>query len=275
MTDSDVYRVLGLMSGTSLDGLDLAYCHFFLDQGNWRFELKEARTVNYELDWKHRLRQAPELNAQEIHLLDIAYAQWLAQQVSEFKQDFDLAIDFVASHGHTIFHQPGRQMTLQIGAGWVLALETQISVIANFRVMDVALGGQGAPLVPIGDHHLFSDYDCCLNLGGIANMSFLKEGQRKAYDICPLNMALNFLAKILNFEYDKNGEISRQGTVQNELLIQLNQLSYYQESFPKSLSWEWFSKGFLPTLNAFSAPIPDKLATCVEHFSEQISRELN
>lgn len=271
---SDTYRVLGLMSGTSLDGLDLAYCHFIFSDGSWSFDLREARTVNYEPDWKKRLQQATHLDAQEIHFLDISYAQWLSQQIKDFQQDFNPQIDFIASHGHTIFHQPERKMTLQIGAGWVMALETQLPVVANFRVKDVALGGQGAPLVPMGDHHLFSDYDFCLNLGGITNMSFIKNGERKAYDICPLNMALNFLAKILNYEYDKDGEIARQGVIQADLLDILNHLSYYQEAFPKSLSWEWFSNRFLPALNAYSASVPDKLATCVAHFSEQISREL-
>ncbi|MDR1974247.1 MAG: anhydro-N-acetylmuramic acid kinase [Bacteroidales bacterium] len=263
------FRTIGVMSGTSLDGIDLAYCEFELQQnGKWKFEIKKHETIPYTEIWRKKLKNAPLLSGLDLSLLSVEYGHYTGQCIREFIRSNKLEPHFAAVHGHTVFHQPERKLTLQIGEGSAIAAQSGLPVITNFRTLDVALGGQGAPLVPIGDILLFSEYDYCLNLGGIANIS--SSSSRIAFDICPCNMALNFLAEQQGQDYDKDGEIARKGTVQPNLLAKMNALEYYDKKPPKSLGIEWFEKKFKPLLTS-GATTEDLLATTIEHIAIQIA----
>ncbi|MTI32569.1 anhydro-N-acetylmuramic acid kinase [Cytophagales bacterium RKSG123] len=268
------FRVVGLMSGTSLDGLDLAYCVFEETANGWSFKLIHQQNIAYSKYWENRLRQAINLSALELLLLHHEYGSWLGKQVRDFIQAHDLSVDFVSSHGHTVFHQPAKGITFQVGSGQHLANACEEKVICDFRSQDVALGGQGAPLVPIGDQILFRDYDFCLNLGGIANVSFEWKGNRVAYDLAPMNMLLNYFTGKIGKSYDYNGEIGRSGHLNSTLLKELNQLKYYQQGFPKSLGYEWFADQVIPIFNKSNISVADCLHTSVHHIAYQIATEL-
>jgi anhydro-N-acetylmuramic acid kinase len=252
-----------------MDGVDIAYCEFIYSNGAWAYEIKNASTVPYNQNWMVRLSQ---LYKQPIHLYpktDSFYGKYLGKITHHFIQENKLKIDFIASHGHTIFHQPINGFTAQIGCGAAISAECNLPVVNNFRPMDVMLGGQGAPLVPIGDNLLFNQYNACLNLGGFANISFLKS--QKAFDISPCNMALNYLANKLNHPYDNDGKIGNSGHVNLEMLSKLNQLAFYKKTDTKSLGIEWFNKDFLPILLHFeNEQVANKLATVVKHIAQQI-----
>jgi anhydro-N-acetylmuramic acid kinase len=263
-------RVVGLMSGTSLDGLDLALCSIELAVGGGSYEMHAASTIRYSEHWKSRLTSAMTLNAREFAQLDADFGTWVGQQVRQFLNDRGETADLVSSHGHTVFHEPAKKVTVQIGKGSHIAAECGLPVVCDFRNTDVALGGQGAPLVPIGDRILFSQYDFCLNLGGFANISYELHGQRLAFDICPVNIALNLLASQIGLEYDHNGEIAATGKINDGLLSQLNELGFYQQEPPKSLGKEWFDVHVLPLLRESGLSFRDMLATFTEHASLQI-----
>ena len=268
------YAVIGLMSGTSLDGLDIAFCTFSLQEGKWHFTIQEFESIAYSPSLKNQLQQAVHLSAVDLLVLHVEYGQWTGEQVNRFILDKGLQADFVASHGHTIFHQPDKHMTHQIGCPQSIANCCGYPVVADFRTLDVLLGGQGAPLVPIGDQLLFGEYDFCLNLGGISNISFTYQGKRVAFDIGLANMLLNYLAAKVGKEYDHGGAIASTGTIDNQLLSQLSNLPYYQQAFPKSLGYEWFLSEVIPILEQASSSIPDQLATAVLHINQTIVAEL-
>ncbi len=268
------YKVIGLMSGTSLDGLDLAYCHFYHSEGVWKFELVKSKTVSYTQSWEQKLQGAINISSEELLSLDVAYGKFLGAQANEFIKANKLEVDFIASHGHTVFHQPEKGFTLQIGSGQEIAIATGKKVISDFRIKDVAFGGQGAPLVPIGDQLLFGEYIACLNLGGIANISFEAGGKRVAFDIGMANMLLNFLANKLGKTYDASGLIARSGKVDRSLLAQLNSFPYFNQPYPKSLGYEWFLSEVQPIIEASAISIKDKLCTAVEHEAIQIGKVL-
>ncbi|MGI9532808.1 anhydro-N-acetylmuramic acid kinase [Lutimonas sp.] len=267
--------VIGLMSGTSLDGLDLVYVKIELNKG-YHFEILETEAVNYSDIWKNRLKDAFGFSGEKLTFLDAQYGKFLGQQVEDFIQKKSIEkIDFIASHGHTIFHDPGRGYTLQIGNGAQLSATTKRKVICDFRTQDVALGGQGAPLVPIGDQLLFSHYDFCLNLGGFANISYQKEISRIAYDICAVNIVLNHFTRLNGLEYDDGGKMASEGKVNKDLLHELNSLGYYKEMAPKSLGYEFVIETQLPLIEKYELSLPDILATCVEHSAVQIAEIVN
>ena len=271
-----VYHVIGLMSGTSLDGVDLAYCKFILTNKVWEYEIIHTACYPYSEDWKVKLANAENTSALAIHLLDTALGNYFAENISAFIKQYNITVlDFIASHGHTIFHQPANGLTLQIGAGAVIAAETGITTICDFRKMDVAMGGQGAPLVPIGDRDLFSSYNYCLNIGGIANVSFELNGERLAYDICPANMILNHYLPDNKLLFDNEGLLARSGTVNAELLAELNKLNYYHDAFPKSLGKEWVVQNIYPTVAKYNLSANAILATLVEHIAIQIAINVN
>ncbi len=268
------YKVIGLMSGTSLDGLDIAYCHFeFIDQ-KWNYSILQTQNVSYSNAMKNRLQQSVLLSATELIAFHNEYGSWLGLQVKSFIDKYKLKVDFIASHGHTVFHQPHLGFTYQIGSGQHLANTAQQTVICDFRTNDVALGGQGAPLVPIGDQLLFSSYDFCLNLGGFSNFSFQEGSKRIAYDISPANMPLNYLALQLGKTYDANGEIAQQGHLNTSLLHQLNAIAYYHQAPPKSLGFEWFEQEMLPLLKESNDTTANLLHTLVHHIAQQISKTI-
>lgn len=269
-------NVIGLMSGTSLDGLDIALVRIEsdLEEGNKqplsevRYRLLASETVAYSPQWVQRLSTLEHASAYEYALANVQLGHYFGQCVNAFIGRNPHPVDLVASHGHTIFHQPHLELTTQIGDGDAIAAETHLPVVSNFRTLDVALGGQGAPLVPIGDRLLFGHFDACLNLGGIANISY-ESNHRVAFDISPCNMALNHLARRAGMPYDKDGVMARSGRVDGALLERMNALEYYRLSAPKSLGKEWFVEHFLPLLQA-SLPIADLMRTSVEHIAQMI-----
>lgn len=269
------YISIGVMSGTSLDGLDLVACRFSMDQ-NWSFEILKSVTIPYSHKWISKLSQPViELNAYEFALLHNEYGKFIGKQAADFCKDLDEIPDLISSHGHTVFHQPHKRLTFQIGNGASIAAASGLPTACDFRNLDVALKGQGAPLVPVGDELLFGEYDFCMNLGGIANISFREDGERKAFDICPANLAFNHFTKELGYEYDLSGNLGRSGNIQPELLDLLNGLDYYRQKGPKSLGREWFDDVFLPLIYSFQLPPEDVLRTLYEHISDQLSRAVD
>lgn len=272
---SNRYRVLGLMSGTSLDGLDMAYVQLWKEDQNWQFDLGLAVSLDYSEEWRKKLKESVNLSGLELSLLDRAYGRWLGGQVRDFIERQQLEVDFVASHGHTVFHQIDKTLTLQIGHGQELASASGQNVICDFRSKDVVLGGQGAPLVPIGDQLLFGTYDYCLNLGGISNVSFLHEGKRMAYDIGLVNMLLNYLTHQIGLAYDKGGQRAASGNLNQELFQELNGLPYYKEPFPKSTGYEWFVEEVVPIVDRYAhLSMEDRLCTGVHHITYQIAESV-
>lgn len=266
---------VGVMSGTSLDGLDLCFAEFHFD-GNWRFEITQSDCVNYDYSWREKLSSAHQLSDQELALLNRDFGGFIGESVNSFLRENGLTKpELVCSHGHTVLHQPEKGITLQIGDGQVIANKTEITCVSDFRSLDVSLGGQGAPLVPIGDELLFSEYDACLNLGGFSNISFKENGARKAFDICPVNIALNPLANELGFEYDKGGKMAQSGNLSPELLETLNYLNVYHNKQRPSLAREWLEMEFIPLIHNSEIPTEDKLRTVTEHAALQIARIIN
>jgi len=270
----DSYYVIGLMSGTSLDGLDIAYCHMFKEDGLWKFKILKTSSINYNSSFQEKFKNAIHLSSEEFLLFHNEYGSWLGSQVKHFVNTHQLTIDFISSHGHTIFHQPEKGFTYQIGSGQHIANITGIKVISDFRTNDVALGGQGAPLVPIGDQSFFAAYDFCLNLGGISNISFEKEDKRIAYDISPANMLLNYSIQKIGKTYDEGGITAAKGTINSKLLSQLNSLSYYQLPIPKSLGYEWFENEIIPLVENCTDTVENILYTSVYHITEQIALDV-
>ena len=273
---SEAYRCgIGVMSGTSLDGLDLAWCSFEKGESGWQYCIEKAYTIPYDSALRGQLANATRLSALEYTQLDITLGKLIADHINEWLGDGPKP-DFIASHGHTVFHQPDKGLTTQIGSGAVIAALTGITTICDFRTADVALGGQGAPLVPIGDALLFGQYDACLNLGGFSNISFQDRDRRVAFDISPCNMALNLIANQIGKPYDEGGNIARGGQLIPNLLQNLNQLEYYQLTYPKSLGKEWFEQQFRPLLLEFEQHFSaaDILYTLVQHIAIQITRVL-
>ncbi|MDV6168214.1 anhydro-N-acetylmuramic acid kinase [Flavobacterium sp. DG1-102-2] len=270
------YNVVGVMSGTSLDGVDLAHILFEFKDSKWQFSIEKSATIPYSHEWVERLKTAISFDESELKLLNEEYTQLLGGIIAIFIDNYNLTgLDAVCSHGHTILHQPQNGFTLQIGNLPEIASIINQKVVCNFRVQDVQLGGQGAPLVPIGDRLLFSAYDYCLNLGGFSNISFEKSGNRIAFDICPVNTVLNFYANQLGFEYDTGGKIASKGFVQEALLEELNNLGFYKQDFPKSLGFEFVKEVVLPLIEKYPASAEDRLATFTEHIAVQIANVIN
>ena len=262
------------MSGTSLDGLDIAYCEFFIHNNKWYFEIKLGKTNSYSEEWKNRLENAPNISKDELRKLDIEYGHYIGMQTASFIRKYQLKPDLVASHGHTVFHKPEENYTLQIGDGTALRSHLPCTLVYDFRTPDVKLGGQGAPLVPIGDKLLFSDFEACINIGGFANISMQIDKERKAWDICPANIIMNPIAEKLGYAYDVDGDWAREGILNENLLKDLNAFEYYFQNAPKSLGKEWTERNIIPLLSKYNIREKDILNTLVEHISTQISNSL-
>lgn len=269
------FKVIGLMSGSSLDGVDIAYVNFSHDNKRWFFQIVEAGNIPYTTSWKEKLSSAFDKNAEEIKKLDIEYGQYLGTITKKFIRKYELDPKLIASHGHTIFHRPEEHYTLQIGNGNEIAKITGIMTINDFRSEDVSKGGQGAPLVPIGDKHLFADYPICLNIGGIANVSYDMDDKRIAYDICMANQLLNYLANKLGYDYDNNGNLARQGDINEKLFNKLNDNAYYSQKAPKSLGREFFEENQRSIIDDCGLDIKDILTTATEHIAYQIASSTN
>ncbi len=260
------------MSGTSLDGIDLAYINFTIKDNKWSYQILESETIPYSQDWLNKLKVAVSFSEEKLIELNEDYTELLGTIIKSFIDKHQLKnIDAVCSHGHTILHQPQNGFTLQIGNLPKIAKIIQEKVVCDFRVQDVLLGGQGAPLVPIGDRILFSEYDYCLNLGGFSNVSFEENSKRIAFDISPVNTVLNFYANKLGLDYDDKGKIARSGKVNLDLLNELNALDYYKKSFPKSLGFEFVKETVLPLIETYTISVEDKIHTFTEHIALQTS----
>jgi anhydro-N-acetylmuramic acid kinase len=261
------------MSGTSLDGIDLCEAEFKFENKHWTFDIIKSETIAYPKPWVNTLKSIHLLSKQEIYQIDEKYTKYLAEIISGFMTNPE-NIDLVCSHGHTAFHQPEKNFTYQIGNLPELAQQIQKTVVCDFRTADVVLGGQGAPLVPIGDRLLFPDYGYCINIGGFVNVSFEDKGFRKAFDICPANKVLNYYAEKLGLNYDDKGKIASQGKCSNDLLSELNSIKFYKQNPPKSLGVEWLEKEMLPLLENYNLAHKDKLNTLCHHIAFQISKVL-
>ena len=265
------YIVLGIMSGTSLDGLDLAICSFSKNPDKWNWKLLASKTVLYSADLRKKLEYAPSLSGQGIIELDNEFGYFIGSQAKEFIDETGLQIGLICSHGHTVFHQPDKKLTFQAGSGASIAAKTGKITVSDFRSTDISLGGQGAPLVPAGDEFLFSEYDYCLNLGGFANISYRSANKRVAYDICPVNIVLNLLTQRIGMLYDKDGITGSSGNIDGGMLKKLDQLGFYKDKAPKSLGREWFENEFLPIVDKNDLPVADKIRTVYEHVAKQIA----
>ena len=271
-----VYRAIGLMSGSSLDGLDIAFVEFQEQGGKWTYEILQADCYAYTNEWVAKLSDAINLSARDYQLLHAEYGHYTGQQINKFIEEHQLhyKVAVIASHGHTTFHIPDKKMTAQLGDGAAIAAETKLPVVSDLRALDVAFSGQGAPIVPIGEKLLLGDYNFFLNLGGIANISLNAE-KYVAYDICPANRVLNMLVNQLGKEYDDGGQIAATGTVNNELLEKLNALEYYKQPYPKSLANDFGTDVVYPIIKDSKLEIKDALRTYVEHIVVQIRESIS
>lgn len=276
---SMVYRAIGIMSGSSLDGLDIAFVEFNEQAGQWTFEIKETACYPYSPDWTSRLKNAISLNALDYQLLHTAYGHYLGQEINRFIEEKGLhyQVGLIASHGHTTFHVPAKKMTAQLGDGAAIAASTVLPVVTDLRAMDIAFGGQGAPIVPIGEKWLMPSYDYFLNIGGIANISASGEPPSGGwgFDVCPANRVLNMLANDAGKEFDKNGEMAATGKIDQGLLERLNGLDYYRQTHPKSLANDFGTDIVYPLIKETHLSIPDSLRTFCEHITLQISNALS
>lgn len=271
----NTYNIIGVMSGTSLDGIDLVYAKFEL-KTSWQFSIIYAETVSYDVKWYDKLKNLVSYSTEELQKIDIDYTDYLSSIIKDFIKKYAIkAIDAICSHGHTALHKPENGLTYQIGNRSNLASLLNKLTVCDFRTQDVDLGGQGAPLVPIGDKLLFSEFDFCINLGGFANISTELNNNRIAFDICPVNIVLNHYVKPLGFDYDDKGKIGSTGQINNSLLDELNGLVFYQEMHPKSLGLEWVNSNIFPLIDSFNLEAKDVLRTFVEHVSMQIASEIN
>lgn len=270
------FFAIGLMSGTSLDGLDLAYVKFTEEESKpLQFEFLVTESLAYPPIWEKKLRTAHLLSSTDLLKLHSEYGIWLGKKIKAFKKNHQIQrIDIIGSHGHTIFHQPEHGFTFQLGSGAAICEISGEDVVSDFRSQDIALGGQGAPLVPIGDELLFSDFDACLNLGGFANISFKKDDYRHAFDICPVNFVLNHLASKLHLSYDDRGKIAEKHKWNTDLFEKLNFHPFFEKTGPKSLGREWVEKEVFSLLEQESLSTPELIATYTHHIAHQLAKTL-
>jgi anhydro-N-acetylmuramic acid kinase len=271
-----IYRVIGIMSGSSLDGLDIVFTELGETGGQWYYDIKHAETIGYPDEWVVKLKHATGLSAVEYLRLHAAYGRFIGERVNDFIEKYNLQhqVQLISSHGHTVFHEPVNRMTAQLGDGAAIAAVTGVNVVSDLRAMDMALGGQGAPIVPMGEKLLLSDYALLLNLGGIANISAATPNGYIAFDICPANRVLNMLAADAGLEYDKDGLLASKGFVRDEVLAKMNQQPYYTKPFPKSLANDFGTDVIYPMLKQANLSVPDALRSMVEHISIQHTRSL-
>ena len=271
-----VYRAIGLMSGSSLDGLDIVFAELEENRGAWHFNIHAAACYEYNEEWRQKLANAKNSNANEYFLLHAAYGKYLAGCVNRFIDENNLhhRIQLIASHGHTVFHDPANGVTTQLGCGATLATLTGVNVVSDLRIIDVALGGQGAPIVPMGEKLLFPGFDFYLNIGGIANLSFQQEKEFIAFDICPANRVLNMLAQQAGKDFDEDGNLASSGEFIVPPFEKLNALNYYKQAAPKSLSNNFGTDVVFPLIQSFNISTEDALRTYTEHVAYQIQQAI-
>ena len=269
------YYVIGLMSGTSIDGVDLVYANFFYDK-HWSFKILKSKTYEYDMDWQNILKNLSDKDLNSIKLIDKNYTKLLSEYILKFIEEFSIKqIDFISSHGHTALHDPSNSITYQIGNLKELSDYIGLKVICDFRDQDIKLGGQGAPLVPVGEKYIFPEYSTLINLGGFANITINSNNNLIAYDICPVNIVFNHLSNLKDLKYDDKGKMALSGTLNIELFNCLQSLEYYKQVSPKSLGVEWVYQNIFPIVNCFSEiPLEDLLNTFSKHFAGQIANNI-
>ncbi len=270
------YRVIGTMSGSSLDGLDIVYAEFEESGGKWTYAIPAAECVPFDEPLTEKLRSATRLSAEEYLVLHSEYGHLTGRCIARFigRNGLEHRVQLIASHGHTSFHLPGRGMTAQLGDGSAIAAATGLPVVSDLRALDVALGGQGAPIVPMGEKMLFGDYGFLLNVGGIANMTIAAGDRYMAYDICVANQVLNFLAGKRGKPFDENGYLASIGTLDKALFLQLSKLDFYNQHPPKSLDNQFSINEIIPLIEASGASPENALNTYVQHICERIGAEV-
>ena len=267
------YKSIGLMSGTSADGLDVCCATFTLKNGKWSYKIDCAKGYSYAPELKDILmNKVQKMSALEFITFHSQYGHFLGQKVNEFMKEFNVKPDLIASHGSTVFHEPSKRIMFQIGDGAAIVAETGIQTVSDFRRLDIMLGGQGAPLVPVGDRALFGSYDYCLNIGGFSNISYDDGPRRIAFDISPVNYVINRYCRTIGLEMDRDGEIAAKGSVNDALLNDLNSLDYYSQKPPKSLAREWVEKNVFPLIDKYSLTLEDTLRTYYEHCAFQLAK---
>ena len=275
MTNKRSYYAIGLMSGSSLDGLDICYVRFQNYDFRFEYEIIQADCIEYTNEFRERLRNAPNLSAFEFSKLHTELGKYFGQLTNDFNKKNKIEkLDFICSQGQTIFHQPNLGFTTQIGCGAQIAAQTNYKVVCDLRTSDVANAGQGAPIVPIAERYLFSAYKVFLNIGGIANIAFHEDGKIIAYDVCAANTLLNFFAKQKGLEYDKDGNLARSGNIIPALLDELNNIAFCKQAAPKSLGTEHIVSDWLPLFEKHENTIENKLATAVEHIAMQVAKAI-
>ena len=266
------YRAIGLMSGSSLDGLDIAFVQFTESKNEWTYEILESDCISNSSEWRQKLKEAHQLDALAFHKLNVDYAVYTATLVNRFIESKNLhfKVQLIGSHGHTVFHEPDNMISVQLCSGAVLAAKTGINVISDMRSMDLALGGQGAPIVPIGEKYLFPGFDYYLNIGGIANISERINNDVIGWDVCPANRVLNYLAAKKGLNYDENGHLAASGKVDTALLTRLNAQAYYQRMPPKSLANQFGDDTIIPLIESYPCSTEDALHTYCVHVAQQV-----
>ncbi|UCH15352.1 MAG: anhydro-N-acetylmuramic acid kinase, partial [Bacteroidales bacterium] len=264
------YSVIGVMSGTSQDGLDLALCRFVKENSGWEYSVIKAETIPYPEYWVEIFSNVGKLSNYDFVKLHNKYGSFIGDCINRFTDSLNEKVDLISSHGHTVYHKPEEGITFQLGSGPQISAKCGITTVSDFRSLDVALGGQGAPLVPAGDELLFGEYDYCLNLGGFANISYREGASRVAFDICPVNIIINSIVSKFGHNMDRDGQIAGKGNIQYHLLEKLNRIRYYEKKMPKSLSREWLEAEFIPVINTHDITLEDKLRTVYEHIIMQI-----
>ena len=264
-----VYRAIGVMSGTALGGLDIVFAELQEAAGSWKYTIGAADRYPYSSDWKEKIRKATSLSSVDYLSLHTAYGHYIGKEVRRFiaEHALDYQVQLVVSHGHASFHLPEQRLTAQLGAGSAIAAETGINVVSDLRAMDMALGGNGAPIVPMGEKLLFGEYQCFLNIGSIVNIACHTPEEVISFDICPANKVLNMLAAQAGETYDPGGKMAATGEVKQPLLQILNELEYYSMPYPKYLSIDFATDVIFPLLKGHNTN--DAMRTYVEHVAVQ------
>lgn len=271
---SNIFKIIGIMSGTSLDGIDIAHCTF-KESRDWTYKIDKAITVQYPKKLKNKLKSSIELSGYDLIKLDHSLGEFIGLEINKFIKYNNLNPELISSHGHTVFHNPKEKIGLQIGNANKILSIVKLPVINNFRELDIILGGQGAPLVPIGEKLLFKGYNYFINLGGILNLTKIDPRNMYAYDVVASNLVLNNISNKLNLEYDHKGEIARNGKLIPKLFDKLNSIEYYKKNYPKTIGIEWINKNIYPTIYKLNYNLKDVMNTFSNHIAYQLIKNIN
>ncbi|XP_064473646.1 anhydro-N-acetylmuramic acid kinase-like [Ornithodoros turicata] len=275
--DVTKYEVIGVMSGSSLDGLDIIYTRFSLTSSDcWEYNIQHCTCYNYSPTWIDKLKHATSTSALEYQLLNTEYGRYIGEYVLRFIREnrLDGKVHLIACHGHTVFHLPSQLTTSTLGDGATVAAVTGLPVVSDLRSMDVALGGQGSPIALTAERKLFgNEYQFFLNIGGMACLTYAGKNYSDSFavDVCPANQLLNLLANREGRAFDRSGEMAKSGKVSTRLLKDLDDFDYYKKSFPKSLGVDFGPEILYPLIQAHDLSTADALQTFTEHICNQVA----